>query len=108
MMRETILIATRPFRVLTCCLCAVEFAVPTVLDETCLRDKQIFWCPNGHDQHYITSIKETLDRVRQDLAEALASRDRAEAQVNRLKDRMRENLRRHMQIKHKVKNPQGA
>lgn len=36
-----------------CYLCGVVFALPTTLRAERLKDHRNFWCPNGHDQHYL-------------------------------------------------------
>ena len=83
---KTISYSGREFQVNECYKCGVEFAMPVILDETCQRDKQEFFCPNGHTQAYPgVSLCDTLARIRRDLAEALVDRDRAERAVIRLK-----------------------
>ena len=85
-MRTRITISGREFQVNECYKCGVEFAMPVVLEETCQRDKQEFFCPNGHPQAYPgVSLSDTLARVRRDLAAALADWSRAEKKVIRLK-----------------------
>lgn len=107
-----VVIADRQFVVIECYKCGVEFAMPKALDETAHKIKQVFFCPNGHDQAYTTSLRDTLAKVRIDLGEALTARDKAEAEVTRLRERAKagvcafckrsfENLKRHMDAKHK-------
>jgi hypothetical protein len=40
------------FKVLKCIGCGVEFAMPEALNAERVRDKQNFYCPNGHEQHF--------------------------------------------------------
>ncbi len=81
-------LAGRIFRILTCFRCGVEFGMLRELDETCLRDKQEFFCSNGHGQHYTTSLRETVTRLRTDLSEAIAARDTAEREHRDLLSRV--------------------
>lgn len=39
----------------TCCQCGVTFYMPTAIREVgMIRAEQfLFWCPNGHSQHYV-------------------------------------------------------
>jgi hypothetical protein len=80
---------------LNCCECGITFSVP---DQWCTHrrdDRRIFWCPNGHEQSFTTSISEQLrrerDQLKQELArvedekrEALAAK---EQEINRIKKR---------------------
>lgn len=70
---------------ITCCLCAVPFAVPADLKRERLRDHRNFWCPNGHDQHFLG--KTEADKLREQLAakgrEVAAAESRAEYQEAR-------------------------
>ena len=115
-MRQSVTIAMRDFFVEECFKCGVEFAMPLMLRETCFRDKQWFFCPNGHSQAYVESLRETLARVRKDLGEAIEARDRAEQKVNELKSRAHrgvcafchrtfQNVARHMKTKHPKSAP---
>lgn len=41
------------FRIEVCCNCGVEFAMTEDFYNERLGDKRLFYCPNGHNQHYI-------------------------------------------------------
>ncbi len=112
----------------TCFQCGVVFAMPAGLRKTLLerREKQNFWCPNGHEQHYIgetdaQKLQKELDRERQrrQMAESTAvaeakRAENAERLANRRKNQLARvengvcpccnrsftNLRRHMATKH--------
>ena len=85
-MKTRVIVNGREFQVNECYKCGVEFAMPVVLDETCQRDKQEFFCPNGHTQAYPgVSLCDTLARVRRDLTAAGAGWNRAEGKVIRLR-----------------------
>lgn len=45
-----------------CCACFIPFGVPKAFDEKRLKDKQTFYCPNGHPQSYIGKSDEQLLR----------------------------------------------
>jgi hypothetical protein len=36
-----------------CCNCGVVFAMPTDMQERRKKDRQYFFCPAGHQQHYL-------------------------------------------------------
>jgi uncharacterized coiled-coil protein SlyX len=41
----------------TCYLCGIPFAMPADLMARRLEDHRNFWCPNGHDQHYLAETE---------------------------------------------------
>jgi hypothetical protein len=61
----------------TCFKCGVVFAMPRGLWNTCRRDKQTFFCPNGHGQAYVKSEAEELRAklLKQEQATAAARAD---------------------------------
>lgn len=114
-----------------CCNCSIVFAMPTSLQKRCKErgEKQSFYCPNGHGQHYtvgeIQQLEERLARANSDRiywmgrhSEAQDRLDGAErrvaaqkGQVTKLKKRISQgvcpccnrsfvNLQRHMQGQH--------
>jgi hypothetical protein len=66
----------------TCYRCGVVFGMPRALHNTCRRDKQTFYCPNGHGQAYTTSEADEL-RARLQKQEQATSIARAEAERER-------------------------
>jgi hypothetical protein len=66
------------FRIESCYACGVQFGIPAALNDTHRRDKQTFYCPNGHGQVYADTLADTVRRLQKDLGEALTARDRAE------------------------------
>lgn len=48
----------------TCYKCGIVFAVPNYFKTSRLRDKESFYCPNGHSQAYVES---EADRLRKQL-----------------------------------------
>lgn len=108
-----------------CCVCGVDFAMPTSLRDKLLETGKYFYCPNGHAQHFAESTEVKLRRANQFLREERAysmtlrdQRDGALRQVSahkgvvtRMKTRVQagvctechrhfENLERHMKTKH--------
>ncbi len=108
-----------------CCVCGVDFAMPTSLRNRLLESGAFFYCPNGHSQHFTESTETKLRRANQFLREERAystclikQRDGALRQVSvhkgvvtRMKNRAHagvciechrhfENLERHMKTKH--------
>lgn len=53
------------FETIECCNCGVLFAVPNEFKGNLHRTKQLFFCPNGHQQAYVES---TADKLRKELA----------------------------------------
>ena len=43
---------------MTCCTCAVEYGITPAMSELRLKDRALFYCPNGHSQRY---LKPTVD-----------------------------------------------
>lgn len=54
----------------TCFKCGIAFAMPEPFYRVKLNDHTSFWCPNGHEQHYVPGktreqlLKEQVDRER--------------------------------------------
>jgi hypothetical protein len=68
----------------TCCNCGTVFAMSEHVHATALnrREKFQFYCPNGHEQHYVSGESEA-DKLRRE-------RDRLRQEAARLNDRIRE------------------
>lgn len=63
-----------------CYKCGVMFGMPESLYNDLLKNHANFWCPNGHQQHFIGKTEAERERERRIAAEAKAARaeDRAE------------------------------
>jgi DNA-binding XRE family transcriptional regulator len=106
-----------------CYKCACLFAWPAELRKRRLDDRNSFWCPNGHEQHFTgkseaEKLRDEVQRQKQMREAEEARRRRIEAerdQVSRAHHRMRErvmngvcpccnrtfqNLMRHMKTEH--------
>lgn len=106
-----------------CCECGTVFGMTSDLQKRFLNDhNKMFFCPNGHKQHYIGKtdaqklkeaqeemIKQRDARYREELAknEALKKIRLLDAKIKRIHNgvcpccnRSFENLRRHMETKH--------
>jgi hypothetical protein len=46
----------------TCCVCGVEFAMPSELQASRKSDLKEFYCPNGHSQTYTESEAQRLTK----------------------------------------------
>jgi len=54
-----------------CCNCGVLFAIPSELRDRLVSKKTVFYCPNGHDQHYLgESDAAKAKRLAKELEEA--------------------------------------
>lgn len=123
-----------------CCNCGVVFAMSETLYDRCRKQSSAapgptrnFYCPNGHEQHYIgrnreQELEEQRDRARNEAATRAAERDQAEASARAHKGaatkarkraaaavcpvpgcgRSFVQLRRHMQAKHPEYDPAKA
>ena len=60
-----------------CCVCGVRFAMEGYFVAERKKTKDLFYCPNGHQQHYTTS---EADELRKQLAEAESRLDAARCQ----------------------------
>jgi hypothetical protein len=63
----------------TCYKCGVLFGVPDAFKEKRLRDRQEFYCPNGHAQHYVGKTEE--QRLRDQLAQQKHVAEQAQARA---------------------------
>lgn len=52
---------------ITCCNCGIIFAVPEHWESSRREDHQNFWCPNGHQQAFLS--KSETEKLRTDLKE---------------------------------------
>jgi hypothetical protein len=116
------------FRLEKCCVCGTAFYMDETLYFNRKKDGQLFWCPNGHEQHYtetdttrLAKANAELERLHSQLAIEKDQHRAAVADLNRLKERTKNgicpccnrhftNLERHIRSKHKsfVKLPDKA
>lgn len=73
---STILEFPNTLEPVTCCVCGVQFAFPATLYRKKLEDKTRFFCPNGHEQHFVgksevEKLREQLERERREHQAAL-------------------------------------
>ena len=59
-----------------CCNCGVLFAMPQYLRTRRLEDHDLFWCPNGHSQHFTAETEAQRLKRELDLARAATARAR--------------------------------
>jgi hypothetical protein len=103
---------------LHCYKCGVLFAMPKSLDETCTRDKQEFFCPNGHGQYYTESLRDKIAKLQVEVTQAKGEamrerqqREHVEIAKKRLENRVKrgvcpcchryiKQLANHMKTKH--------
>lgn len=45
-------------RVIGCCVCGLQFAVPAEIDDIWRRTHESWHCPRGHRQHYTGETRE--------------------------------------------------
>ncbi len=80
----------------TCCNCGVIFAMPADLQKNLIETGRLFYCPNGHPQHYTESEVSKLEkRLKQEKAfRAAAEKDlQSEREWSKRQARSRSALR---------------
>src|SRR4030095_11332018 len=78
------------FKIEVCCHkgCGVHFGLPYDLYEDLVKSHNWFYCPNGHNQHYVGKTEE------EKLREELSRMTEREADQRRLKEQAREETQR--------------
>ena len=75
------------FQAVKCCACSVAFAMTRDLYRQRLNDKNHFWCPNGHEQHFtgksadakeVERLKRELEAQKREAERARQAREWAE------------------------------
>lgn len=74
-----------------CISCGVHWMMPAYLDNQRKKNKERFYCPNGHGQAYVESEADRLRRERDRLAQQIAQRD---DEIKRQRERREETERR--------------
>jgi len=81
---------------IVCSQCGISWGVPLEYQEERLEDHQIFYCPNGHAQHYPSRSTE-MERLRRQLASyqrrynaSERSRSALKGRITRLRNKLRE------------------
>ena len=108
----------------SCCSCGVIFGIENYHNEELRKSHQGFYCPNGHSQHYtaksaaeilqdeLTREKARCDQAKMDAQYERRQRIAKQGQLTKVKNRIMngvcpccnryfDNLKRHMEIKHK-------
>jgi Zn-finger protein len=75
---------------ITCCVCGTLFAMEEQLDGLRHKDGGLYYCPNGHSQHYtksaaklIADLKQKQNEMREELSEAKTEITRLKCQLLR-------------------------
>ena len=87
----------------SCCNCNVKFAMTKEMYESRLEDGNLFYCPNGHSQHYTKrqDIEKEMQSIKQSMQSSIEFwRDRAKGEKKEV-IKYKKNLTR---IKNRVKN----
>lgn len=127
-------IATLRYQTTTCITCGVEICLPDDFYKRRLQDKKVYYCPNGHQQHFIDEteeerLKKALEAQKRrteialnDAKFEMQRRMRAEKSEKRAKNKLKRvhngvcpqcsrsftNLARHMQTKHGAETSAAA
>jgi hypothetical protein len=109
-----------------CCNCGIPFFFPKYMKVQLLGNHNLFYCPNGHPQHYtgkseqqkrIEELEESLQNVKNDrqhiensLLDTISEKNKLSRQLKRVHrgvcpccNRTFDNLHKHMETKHKDK-----
>lgn len=73
--------ATLSYVTEVCCNCGVNFAMEQNYQNRRLNDKQGFYCPNGHRQHYIEET--AAERLQKQLVRERAEHDQTKESLRR-------------------------
>lgn len=69
------------FSSIVCCQCAVQFFMPNALYNQRKEDRKLFYCPNGHGQHFteteVQKLKKQLEAAERQRKWAEEARDSA-------------------------------
>lgn len=68
-----------------CCSCGIAFAIDSGLNDYRLKDGKAFYCPNGHEQHYIDSHAKVIKDLKEKLAEVQKELDDYKVENKRLR-----------------------
>ena len=116
--QETITMVTE-----TCCRCGLTFAFPSDYKKELLADtSKWFYCPNGHEQHYVKSTEQKLreeyerklQQKEEDLANTTATKIQLESELQKVQRKLKrlhngtcpcckrsfQNLQSHIKTKH--------
>ena len=75
------------YYVQTCIVCGISFGMPKEFDRLCRQTRQTFYCPNGHNQHYVG--KTEAERLKQQLEAKQSALEFTERQLTRAKQEAR-------------------
>lgn len=89
---------------ITCCRngCGVVFAVPSDFEGFRRKDHQLFYCPNGHDQHFPGETRE--EKACKELARERANHDQTKAALRDKEAKLIAKDKETSRLKKRVKN----
>lgn len=67
-MSATITIETT-LTTVSCCVCGTLFGIHTTLYNKLYENGRIFYCPNGHDQHFSEPLRKKYEKLKKELAD---------------------------------------
>lgn len=73
-MTETTITYSQQLTVVHCCDCGMAFAMPADYDRRRRNDHKWFWCPAGHEQHFIGETEAEILRRQLEQANRRAMR----------------------------------
>lgn len=89
-------------KVETCCECSVTFAMTEDMYKRRLEDGNLFYCPNGHGQHY-TSAKDAKQKIKE-LENQLRFSKNRETHFKELEEHRRHQVRAYKAHRTRLKN----
>lgn len=85
-----------------CCNCGMPFAMTKDFQGRRLRDRKLFYCPKGHQQHYVGKTEE--QKLREQLQRRERDLEAAQGQAIALKHQRDEVARSYRKMRDRVKN----
>lgn len=85
-----------------CCKCAMAFAMPADFQRRRRDDRQSFYCPSGHKQHYVGKTEAQL--LREQLERAERERDASKSVANSAIHERDQIARAHKSMRNRVMN----
>lgn len=97
--------ASVPYEIVSCYACGTTIAIESSLYAALLENKKLFWCPQGHEQHFTgKNLKEQLAETKAQLESEKKKREWAEQSARAEKERADRALAAKKRLRKRVKN----
>lgn len=93
------------YHTVQCCRCGTTIALDKTLYEALHQNHETFWCPNGHQQHFMgKSYKEQLDEANKKLNQERKLREWAENAADKERERLKRLKAQKQRMMKRIKN----